>query len=627
MTISFGKRSRLSVLALAVAMGATAAPANAERYLFDILFGNGGDRQRIYRPGPDVPASRQQQGEARRRDEEAPRKPLPKVSAPSFYAYRAEALTKVDFAAVAAALEGRAGSASFRAALGELEGFDLSAEKEIAAALLDHYTRQPEFVWIDDKGPNERARAVLEVLNDAASHGLSEADYAVSLPPAAGAPDEPQKYRRAAMQFEMTLSARALRYARDARLGRVNPNKLSGYHDLPAKPLEEARVLDILSRTAKPDAYLLSLQPRNALYARLREELRALRESPEKEIVVDPKTFVRPGDSHPEFPKILRIIERDADDDFRAEHGALLLAHAGSETYARELVPVIKAAQKRHDLNPDGIVGRQTVGALAGESKQARIEKVLLAMERLRWLPSYLGSTRVMINAASFTASFIENGEEKLSMRTVVGRPSNQTSFFYDEIEYVEFNPYWGVPRSILVNEKLPRLRRDPGYLDRAGYEVFNSRGQRVSSTSVDWGRYGSNIPFSVRQKPGPQNALGELKIMFPNRHSIYMHDTPARQLFARDTRAYSHGCVRLENPRAMAAAVLRTSEDEVAGEIAKGRNGRRNVPQKIPVYVGYFTAWPEASGAVGYHPDTYGRDERLKKALASVEETRAPGS
>jgi len=208
----------------------------------------------------------------------------------------------------------------------------------------------------------------------------------------------------------------------------------------------------------------------------------------------------------------------------------------------------------------------------------------------------------------------------------VVGKPSNQTSFFHDEIEYVEFNPYWGVPRSILINEMLPRLRNDPGYLDRAGYQVTDSRGRRVSSSSIDWGRYGANIPFDVRQEPSERNALGELKIMFPNKHAIYMHDTPAKNLFSRDMRAYSHGCVRLQDPRAMAAAVMGWDESQIVERLKKGHN-QVELPSKIPVYVTYFTAWPDAEGKVAYYPDVYGRDNRVETAMEKTSDMRAPSS
>ncbi|WP_309084353.1 L,D-transpeptidase family protein [Chelativorans sp.] len=619
----FARGASLSILA--AALFATASPASAERYLFDMLFGNRVPRERVA-PRVERVAPPVRKAPART----ATRRAAPRVSAPAVYDYRPEPLAAVNLAAISAALSSEGGLAAspFAKALASLSDFELLAEKKIAAAVVEHYSKHPAFVWVDGNGPNGRARQVMAVLGNAGDFGLSEADYVVTAPPTRGASTtNVQERGQALIRFELALTARALRYARDARLGRVDPNKLSGYHDFPAKPFDEATVLEVLSRTDKPADYLESLHPQNELYAALRQELKALRAESEQEIVVDPGIFVRPGGSHPDFAKLLRIIDRDADEQFRAEHGAVLMAHLGSDTYVPDLVPVIKAAQERHELKPDGVIGARTVGALAGQSKAARIEKVLLAMERLRWHPSHLGSTRVMINAASFTASFIEEGRERLSMRAVVGKPSTQTTFFYDEIEYVEFNPYWGVPQSIIVNEMLPRLRRDPGYLDRAGYEVINSSGRRISSSSVNWWSYGSRVHVGVRQPPGARNALGELKIMFPNKHDIYMHDTPEKSLFGRDTRAFSHGCVRLQDPRAMAAAVLGTTVEEIATTVEKRRNMRRDLPKKIPVYVGYFTAWPEPSGGISYHPDIYDRDASLEKALAKVEELRTQGS
>ncbi|WP_173931451.1 L,D-transpeptidase family protein [Chelativorans sp. Marseille-P2723] len=628
-------RGSLSVMAVAAGLSMAAVPAAAEQYLIDLLFNQhrsggqpvtqGSQRREVApRSVPKVTAPRTR----------AAAVPAPKISAPSYYDYKPDPLVKVGFGALLQVLFADVAETGdekdpFLEALPELADHVMLAEREIGEALVAHYSRAPEFIWVDTDGPNERAASVIRVLENAAGFGLSEADYLLPVPsPAAGSSKNRRDRLRELIRFEMALSTRALRYARDANTGRVNPNKLSGYHDFPTKPLDEQAVLGVLARTPSPARYLEALHPQNALYAELRKELKALRDSEEREIIVDPETFVRPGQSHAELPKILRLLKSENDPQFQTKHGEILVAHAGSEFYAQELVPVIKAVQRLYDLNPDGVIGRRTVGAIAGDSKAVRIEKVLLAMERLRWHPSHLGSRRVMINAASFSAHYIEGEKEKLSMRAVVGTRANQTNSFYDEIEYVEYNPYWGVPRSILVNEKLPRLRQDPGYLDRAGYEVVDSRGRRVSSASVDWWRYGANIPYNVRQKPGPSNALGEVKIMFPNKHDIYMHDTPAKSLFSRDTRAYSHGCVRLQNPREMAAAVLGTSVNEVGRRISEGRNARQNVPQKIPVYVSYFTAWPEPSGSgVSYHDDIYGRDDALKKALAKVEELRAAGS
>jgi L,D-transpeptidase YcbB len=206
-------------------------------------------------------------------------------------------------------------------------------------------------------------------------------------------------------------------------------------------------------------------------------------------------------------------------------------------------------------------------------------------------------------------------------MRVVVGTKENQTSFFKDEIEYVEFNPYWGVPRSILVNEMLPKLQRDPSYLDRIGYEVYTLNGKQISSSSVDWWGGGADR-VTVRQPPSEKNALGELKIMFPNKHDIYMHDTPQRDLFAKDVRAFSHGCIRLHQPREMAAAVLGTEMDTIEARLALGHNSLK-LDQRVPVFVTYFTAWPGQDGKVQYFDDVYGRDTYTLKAMKATEDVR----
>jgi murein L,D-transpeptidase YcbB/YkuD len=372
--------------------------------------------------------------------------------------------------------------------------------------------------------------------------------------------------------------------------------------------------------------YLESRHPQNEEYLILRRELEVLRASAEDDVVIDPRTVIKPGQTSEELPKILHLIERKADDAFRAEHGAALNADLRATVYTDGLVAVVKAAQKAHGLSADGIIGPRTIARLAGESKAASIEKVLLALERLRWLPSDLGDPHVFINQASFMATFTEGGQDRLSMRIVVGTRANQTSFFHDEIEQVDFNPYWGVPQSILVNEMLPRLRSDPGYLDRSGYEITTVKGQRISSSSVDWNQIGGTVPFDVRQPPGSDNALGELKILFPNSHAIYMHDTPAKNLFQRDMRAYSHGCVRLADPRGMAAAVLGWSREEIAERLRKGHSSEK-VVRKVPVYVAYFTAWRDSEGKVGFYDDVYGRDEHLRKAMDLTTSSRQSGS
>lgn len=619
------KRFLVPLTAIA-ALGLSVPQAGAQGF-FDMLFGGPVRKERPLKGEFPPPPPKRKAVQAAR------------ISSPTYNTYKADRLVKVDFsgltepATTGATTQNIAFDASkpadvsFGQALAGLDDYELLAESDIGKALVAYYEANPGFIWVTDSNPNERAQQALRVLGEAASYGLSPADYQVDVPAgASGSPDAGARTKEL-IRFEMALSARVLRYVHDAQDGRIDPNRIStGYYDFPEKPLDMQGVLAALAHTGEVRAYLESRHPQNPEYQALRVELEALEASAENEIVVDPKLLLKPGETSPELPKLLTLIARNLDDDMGGAYGETLSRLAGSETYVPELVPVIEAAQKKAGQKGDGVIGPRTVAALAGTSKADRIAKVQYALEELRWLPSDLGSPRVFINQPAFTASYIDGGEEKLKMRAVIGRTTNQTAFFYDHIETVDFHPYWGVPQSIIVNEMLPKLRSDPGYLDRAGYEVTDARGKRIPSAAVDWGAYGAKVPYNVRQQPGEANALGELKILFPNKFAIYMHDTPQKSFFQRDVRALSHGCVRLQDPRGMAAAVLGVSVDDIARKL-KGGHSTEKVTRNIPVYVAYFTAWPDMSGKVEYFNDVYGRDDRLKEALAATEAVRAPAS
>jgi murein L,D-transpeptidase YcbB/YkuD len=256
-----------------------------------------------------------------------------------------------------------------------------------------------------------------------------------------------------------------------------------------------------------------------------------------------------------------------------------------------------------------------------GSDVTANINKVIVAMEEIRWLPQRFPQRYVFINQPAYMAYYNENDQTTLSMKAVIGQQDHQTNFFDASIKTVEFNPDWGVPQSIIHNEMLPHLKRDPAYLDKEGY-IVSVKGKQMPSAKVDWSQPLENI--SVVQPPGPDNALGQLKILFPNEHAIYMHDTPARGKFASDDRMFSHGCVRLENPRAMAAAVLNQPVDFVSQQIEGGEKKDMDVPEQVPVYVAYFTAWPTSDGTLEYYDDIYGRDAETLNAMAATTSSRA---
>ena len=497
-------------------------------------------------------------------------------------------------------------------------------EANLASAISKYYQDNPEYIWIDETGAlNVRAQLTMNVLDGADQYGLRAEDYPV-LPPNLGADGSREAIVRARLRSELSMTLAVLRYAMDARYGRINANRLSGYHDIPDRSDMADTVLAEVLGGGVPANQMLKSHPSSEQFMALKRELAALQKSDDLVINLRTDILIKPGVEHPELPNVIDAIRKRGSVELLETHGPLLAAYDAASVYTPELVQLVKAYQKEAGLGADGIIGRKTASKLVGVGPTEKIMRVTMAMERLRWLPHELGNRHVFINQPAYRAMYIEDGQENLSMRVIVGKPSNQTSFFYDEIEQVVYNPYWGVPRSIIVNEMLPKLREDPSYLDARGYELTDSRGRRVASSDVDWYEVGSRPRYDVRQPPGSRNALGKVKILFPNKHAIYMHDTPSRGLFSRSRRALSHGCVRLQRPQEMAAAVLGKSENYVNSKIATGKNAKEDVAVKIPVYVSYFTAWPKEDATIGYYPDIYGRDRNLEKAISKTSQARA---
>ncbi|WP_099865994.1 L,D-transpeptidase family protein [Pararhizobium haloflavum] len=627
------KRGSVAALATLLAAGTfVVPPAPAEAQTLMDLF-RGGPRIVRERQSPLIrsePAPGYEQHVSPQR-EAVRAEPQPVVAGPKYYTYKAEGLTTVDFAALAAPLTTgavdssaatRSAVAPFVRALPYVSDLRVDALDEVASAVEAHYAKAAAFIWIDERGPNDRARAALSVLEAADSVGLDASDYRVAPLKRTGGQDARMRDR---MRFEMDLSVKALTYVLDATRGRIDPNKISGYHDFKRKSVDLAAAMRVIARVGDVAHYLEARSPRHETFQALSAEWTRLAAEDERDdlIIVAEGTFMRPGGESEELPNVVAAIRARGSDKLKTDHALTFADYKGSQRYEGALVELVEAFQEENGLMSDGIVGRNTVLAMSQMTNAEKLEKLAFSMERLRWLNRDLGDRHVLINAASYRVSYVEDNEEALNMRVVVGTKANQTYFFQDQIETVEYNPYWGVPRSIIVNEMLPKLRRDPSYLDRLGYEVTTRSGTQVASSSVNWYGVGANVPYNVRQPPGASNALGELKILFPNSHAIYMHDTPAKDLFGRDSRAYSHGCVRLEDPRAMAAAILGSTKENVGTEIAQGRNKAVKVEADIPVYVGYFTAWPNADGGIDYFGDVYERDMYLKRAEAATDAAR----
>jgi murein L,D-transpeptidase YcbB/YkuD len=574
-----------------------------------------------------------------------------RVSSPRVYTYKPDVwktvslagLAKIKTAAVTASEETAADNdaSAVDAAPPVLTDFDKARPAfkelrfkmlpEVGEALEAYYREHPDFLWIENGKVNSRALSAAMAMAAADLEGLDPTDYKIELPvlenAASGTPEADLERAKAMIGFEIEFSSAVLTYVLDTNRGRVDPNRLSGYHDLPRHEIDLVKVLQEIEASSDLETYLPGHNPQNAHYRALKKELAELRAEDEAEdqIVIAPGTFLKAGKSSPEMKNIVAAVRKNGSDALKEKHAETFAAYADEDLYSPELVALVKDFQKENKLSADGIVGKNTIRSMVGVTNTAKIAKVKLAMERSRWLPEALGNRRVFINQPAFTATYFEPGAVPYSMRVVVGKKSNQTNFFYDEIEVVEYNPYWGVPYSIIVNEMIPKLAQDPSYLDRAGYEVSTVSGRKVSSASVDWYAVAAKQQsINVRQYPGRSNALGEVKILFPNKHHIYMHDTPSKSLFKKDARAFSHGCIRLHDPWGMAAAVLGKSEGYVRGRIAEGRNEQEKVEGNIPVYVSYFTAWPETDGTISYYADVYDRDRHLLKAIETTVKSRS---
>ena len=525
---------------------------------------------------------------------------------------------------------------SFATACAATPTLTLRVLPQVGAALNAYYSNHAKFLWVHDGAVDDKARAAMAALALSGRFGLDSADYHVALPatgsPAAdgigAADDSNDGHLQAMMRFELTLSAKVLTYVLDATRGRVAPDRMSDYYDLPRNKVDLVAALSAVAGTRDIVNYLDNRNPDNPQFRALVAALaKARAAAPKETVTIPPRTFIRPGASDPALPQVIAAIKQSGSAALKQQHAETLSAYDGGDVYGQKLVALVRDFQREKGLNADGVIGPNTVKAMHHATPADRIRKLKLAMERMRWLPRHLGKRYVLLNEPAYEVTYVRGDQKPVTMRAIVGKPNHQTYFFTDTIKSVEFNPYWNVPRSIVINEMLPQLYNDPYYLDRLGYQVTNTRGQRVSSADVDWGAYArKQVSVDVRQPPGPRNALGRLKIEFPNKHAIYMHDTPEKQLFRHQRLAFSHGCVRLEHPRVMAAALLGKPVSYVDRQIATADNFNEQVGGNIPVYLTYFTAWPDGDGRVHYYDDVYGRDQHLAKALEKTETVRKTG-
>ena len=413
--------------------------------------------------------------------------------------------------------------------------------------------------------------------------------------------------------IELYFSAAFLEYASDIRVGRLLPRKVDPNFFLQDKTIDQVAALTALGAAPTLSAFLDRWQPQAPDYAGLKRALAQYRLLASRGgwPTVPLGDTLKPGARDARVPALrARLAVTD---------GAPPAQPGSEEIYDPRLVAAVEAFQTRHGIDADGAVGKGTVAAL-NVSVEDRMQEITVAMERWRWMPDDLGNDFLIVNIAGFELKRITAGKLGIRMNVVVGKPYSRTPVFSDRLRYLEFNPYWNVPPDIAVDEELPILRRGTAGRMADGFEAV--RGDQVFQLNeVDWSRYGpGNFPFTIRQRPGPKNALGRVKFMFPNQFNVYLHDTPSRGLFEKSERAFSHGCIRLSRPIDLAVDVLRGTagwdKQRIDSVVATGERTIVNLATPLPSHITYLTAWVE-NGQVHFRNDIYKQDEKLVDALA----------
>ncbi len=461
--------------------------------------------------------------------------------------------------------------------------------------------------WTQQDALSREADSLLARLCHADADALDPADYDLAgiealYVQAYGDEKADTARARALAGLEVALSAAFTQYARDLTEGRVLPDAVDGQWHMRGEPFNAVRSLDkVVEKGVGP-----ALAAQHEGYAPLRAALdryRALAAGGGWPGVSAP---VGPGAAGPAVEALRQRLAATGD-----------LESAGSGPFDAALAQAVQRFQARHGLPRSGRVDAATRAALNVPADR-RVRQLELNLERRRWMPATLGATHVMVNIPDYRLYAYRNGKPALDMDVVVGRVYAQTPIFADTMQYVVFAPYWNVPPSITLGEIIPRATRNPGFLAANHYEVVAGdtpvAPARLTPQAVESGE------VRVRQQPGPHNALGGVKFMFPNEYNIYLHDTPASAPFGQNARDFSHGCIRLADAAAFARFVLAPNggwdEARIRGAMQAGEEQTVPLDSRLPVYITYLTAWVEGDGSVQFRDDVYGHDARLARAL-----------
>lgn len=473
-------------------------------------------------------------------------------------------------------------------------------------------------LWVDGTSVKDSADYALEAFANSSYEGLNPKDYERAQKAVAAAKADKSQLLNA----EMALSQTLLTYIDDVNGERLNPKKVSHDLYLPMVNFDAVGALKSQMDQDPSGKWIKGYTFNNPRYQALKEMLASYLDQLKKEgeeawPQIASEKLLKKGSTGQAVSALQTQLKKLGYYD----GGATGTLDDATET-------ALKSFQEHNDADPDGILGPHTLAILNDFNIHNRIEKIIVSMERWRWMGTDMPKRFVQVNIAGFILDAIQDGKKVLEMPVIIGQNYRKTPVFKSEIYEVRFNPAWHVPRSIAVKDKLSKIQNDPGYLASKGYTVYDSSGARVSAESIDWSSLdGSNFDYRLVQAPGSMNALGKIRFSIKSDFDVYLHSTPDVHLFEKPLRNFSSGCIRVKDPKNLAVFVFNDTGKWPYDVISQRMEGTQTeniqLGSKLPVYITYFTVWFDKDQKPHFSADIYGQDEKVKQALDSLSRQR----
>lgn len=473
------------------------------------------------------------------------------------------------------------------------------------------------YVWLKDGKMTAQSKDVLSLLEKSHYKGLFPKNYhtaKINELMTSGLTDvEDQQL------LDLLMTDAALSYLRDLSVGQPELIVVEQKNWLlPRDKFDSVTQLNNLLNASDLVAQVAAVEPKHEQYHLLVDSLAKVLDS---EALDKPETAMAVGGKmslNDQNDKVLLLNNR------LIELGYLNANKKDQKLFDSETKKAVQAFQNEHLLEPDGVVGARTQKEL-NKTQQDRVTQLITNIERWRWMPKNLGQHYLVVDIPSFEYYVVKDGVETVRAKTIVGKAQRSTPVFMAPMNHIVFAPYWNVPRSMAVKDKLPQLKKDPERLARSKIRILDRDGHEIDPSMVDWSQYNANnFPYRLRQDPGSYNALGKVKFMFPNEHAIYLHDTPQKSLFGKTERTFSSGCIRIENPVQLAEYFLKDQDWKVdriqkAYDGSKEQTVRLKEDMRFPVYTIYMTTAVDANGKTVYRSDIYDRDGAMQTKIAKL--------